>query len=300
MPSELPSPRHRFHHIEQQGQAALEVARKLVADLSGRGPQFGPPYDPANYARELDIPVAPSTEMRDWDALLIPTSAGFRILYNASVRSEGRRRFSIAHEIAHTFFPDANLAVQRRSKREDYHTPEEVELERWCDRIAAELLMPEATYRSYRDEQDGNAPSAESIPALAEAFGVSRQAAAVRYVELAETPCAVAFFEWSHRPSVEQLPPAIRNQVSEGRKYRVQTSFRSPEFPRLFGPGTSVAQSSVVYRSSLGRTCLSARESFRVNSSTRRTLDVSAYPLHGAAGMTGPPTVCALFVSAHE
>ena len=272
--------------------SALEKAQALFEEASRCFPDGAvPPFDPKRYAEMLGIPVASSSRMPNWDALLIPGAEGFRILYNSTVRSEGRKRFSIAHEIAHTLFPDAAAAVRRRAKREDYETAEEIELERWCDKVAAELLMPEPVFQQSIDEFGAEA---SAIPALAERFEVSLSASAVRFVEMSEEPCAVAVFEWMHRPKLEKMPIAARRQVRERRRYRVREIYQSQNFPRMFAVGKSVPDDSVVYRASLGRGECAAEERYEGRREDR-VLRASAFPMHRGAMIDEPPRVCAIF-----
>src|SRR5208283_1935611 len=81
------------------------------------------------------------------DAILVPLKGGksCQILYNPT-RQPGRIAFSIAHEIAHTFFPNSIKGARFRSICAD-GSKEANELERLCDSGAAELLMPHDTFR---------------------------------------------------------------------------------------------------------------------------------------------------------
>lgn len=272
---------------------ALDRARELFREARRRFPDWSePPFDPARYAEILDIPIASSRSMPHWDAILIPGDRGFRILYNAQVRSEGRRRFSIAHEIAHTLFPDAATTVQRRAERAAYDTQAELDLERWCDQVAAELLMPAPVFRCVARDLGGEA---QAVPTLAQTFQVSAAASAVRFTELSDGACAVGFFAWRHRPMVEALPPESRSQVSEARKYRVDSIYRNDAFPRIFMTGKSVPNTSVIYRCSLGTTMRTAEETFQENRRAQHRLRISAYPMHRSSEVLEPPRVCAVF-----
>jgi Zn-dependent peptidase ImmA (M78 family) len=90
-----------------------------------------------------------------------------------SQSSPRRRRFTLAHEIAHLIVASADARGAQRS-----HAC--TELERACDLVAAELLMPS-------DEFSRAAPgrgSTAGLLAIADQFGVSSQSAAVRLREL--------------------------------------------------------------------------------------------------------------------
>ena len=275
---------------------ALNRARALFREVQSHHPEWErPPFDPRRYAEMLEIPIAPFRQEAQWDALLLPGPSGFRILYNTHARSAARQRFSIAHEIAHTLFPDSEMGVQRRAQREEYETAEEIELERWCDQVAAELLMPASIFRTVKSELGDEA---NAVPALADAFQVSGTAAAIRFVELSEEPCAVAFFEWMYRPSVESLPRGSQGEIGEGRKYRVRSIHCSSKFPRILAVGKSVPNRSAVYRCSLGTKTVIGKETFVQGRRTHHHLRVSAFPMHREGKMDGPPRVCAVFRSA--
>src|SRR5882724_7319027 len=64
----------------------------------------GPPFDPFALAEFLHIQVIPNSEI--FDARAVPISGErVRIEYNPT-RPRARIRYSVAHEIAHTFFED--------------------------------------------------------------------------------------------------------------------------------------------------------------------------------------------------
>jgi IrrE N-terminal-like domain len=70
--------------------------------------------------------------------LLIPVDGGYEILVCSS-QPEGRRNFSTAHEIIHTFFGKVRPAA----------TPSSEEEEKLCNLDAAALTMPAARFSSF-------------------------------------------------------------------------------------------------------------------------------------------------------
>ena len=82
--------------------AIIRRSRSLVLEAIERG-WNGPPYDPFSLAELLRIEVLPSHDVIE--ARTTPVGSRFRIEYNPN-RGESHVRYSIAHEIAHTFFPD--------------------------------------------------------------------------------------------------------------------------------------------------------------------------------------------------
>lgn len=110
----------------------------------------GPPFDPFELAEILSIPTVPLEDMFDARTVVAEEgpvdSRGVRIEYNPN-RPRGRLRFSLAHEIAHTLFPDvAEVARQRTGQGAVPRTDSsDWELELLCNVAAAELLMPAET-----------------------------------------------------------------------------------------------------------------------------------------------------------
>jgi hypothetical protein len=87
-------------------------ARTMVLEAIQSG-WSGPPFDPIQLADLLKIDVRPKEE-RD-DACLLPLSSGkFRIEFNPN-RPKARIRYSIAHELAHTLFPDCDAEIRHGS-----------------------------------------------------------------------------------------------------------------------------------------------------------------------------------------
>jgi hypothetical protein len=80
----------------------------------------GPPYNPLGIADPLKIPVEANSEIAD--ARTVPTDDGVRIEFNPT-RSRERVRFSVAHEIAHTLFPD--VADQTRHRGGPANAPDD-------------------------------------------------------------------------------------------------------------------------------------------------------------------------------
>jgi len=267
-------------------------ARALVRRAHAQRPGWSPPpYDPTIYAEMMGIPVEERAGLR-WDALLVPLAGGrFRILVNGNMQSAGRRCFSIAHEIAHTFLPDAAEACRRRSVRRSAFAadPQQAE-ERLCDQAAAELLMPAEVFAA---ALCGHGFCASTLPLLAERFEVSLEAAAWRIVDTAPGPCAAGIFRLAPRPTVEQQPEQAAGVDDLRLEYRVRRLFASPGFPYFFPPGRSVPRSSIVYQASLGHAELAAEELFTLGRTSRR-LQVSACRLPALADPEAPPLVAAV------
>ncbi len=287
-PRDVPISSAALEHGSRRSFDALRVlvrdrSSALVAEARRAFPEWNPPpFNPLVYARLLGIPVSQTYETHGWDALLVPIGPSFQIICDASVHSPGRRRFSIAHELAHTFFDNAAGSYQMRCAGKEGLPDAAWKLERLCDEGAAELLMPEPEFCAALDAQGFHA---EAIPTLAELFRVSLEAATLRAVEFQRGVCAAGFFTYSLRPS------AALGFCGETREYRVRCVYRTPGFPFLFPEGKSVPRTSVIARAALGTETLRGRERFALGNTTH-TLDVEAQPVW--RDRSEPPLVCAV------
>jgi len=259
--------------------AVRRAARSLVSNARQADPSWRPPpFAPERYAELLSIDIVDAGQPVDFDAMLVPTGDDEGVIFlNERVRSPHRRRYSIAHEICHTFFQASEAFYLRAEDRDRYYRSTDAQrLERLCDHGAAELLMP---HREFSTTLDHFGFRARALPLLAGAFGVSRQAAAIRMLEThTGGPSAVGFFEHGRRQ--DGTRPA----------YRARRVFRSPGFPFLFPNNKSVPNDSVIYRASLRTREMQGEEAFELKGEHRR-LKVSAFPLHRDGLVNEPPTV---------
>jgi hypothetical protein len=143
----------------------------------------GPPFDPLDLADALGIAVRPSDDVPE--ARLVVTGKSACIEYNPN-RPRGRMRYSIAHEIAHTLFPDHGDETRYRKSHQE-SKGDSWQLEALCNLAAAEILMPAASLPS----MNGELGSIESLMELRKTFEVSAEALLRRVVRSQETPCAM-------------------------------------------------------------------------------------------------------------
>jgi hypothetical protein len=165
----------------------------------------GPPFDPLRLASLLGIETVARQDVAD--ARTVPLDGDrVRIEFNP-MRPRGRLRFSIAHEIAHTFFPDCCQAIRNRggSHAEE---PDSWQLEVLCNIGAAELLMPTGSFS--RELKD--APlQIQTVLELQKTFDVSIEALALRILRLTSIPAAVfcaSFSETSKRYRLDYVVPS--------------------------------------------------------------------------------------------
>lgn len=127
----------KFAGTEQPVSAMQQRTRALILEAIERG-WSGPPFDPFQLAGFLGIDIIPSQDVIE--ARTVPSGSKFRIEYNPN-RGVNRARYSVAHEIAHTLFPDCAEAIRHRKS---YHSSDgdNWQLEMLCNIGAAEILMP--------------------------------------------------------------------------------------------------------------------------------------------------------------
>jgi Zn-dependent peptidase ImmA (M78 family) len=163
------------------------------------------------------------------DAVLVEKISGERSIFYNPTRPRSRVAFSIAHEIAHTFFPSSARGARFRNICST-SSREANELERLCDLGASELLMPIDEFRAAAE----GIYSLSRVQGLSQCFGSSFEATAFRLAS-AHPGIAVAgllryrlrLSELRQRKSAEQaslfnLPNKMNNKKSQP-KYRRQS-----------------------------------------------------------------------------
>ena len=157
----------------------VQKARAIILDAVEEG-WSGPPFDPFHLARRLKIPVSPRDDVLD--ARLVPSARGARIEFNPN-RPPGRTRYSIAHEIAHTLFPDYTAEIRRRGPS----LADAWQVELLCNVAAAEFLMPIGT----AIELEKETIDIDNLMRLRREFDVSAEALFLRIVKLTNESCAI-------------------------------------------------------------------------------------------------------------
>jgi hypothetical protein len=140
--------------------------KSIVSDLLEQVPC--PPTDLSAIERKVSVyscvaeDIAGSGELRR-------DESGLRIVYSCHL-SKPRRRFTIAHELAHAYLETRWPGLPRPSK----------EVEQLCDMMAAEILMPSA----HLLEHTKGELRLERIFDIARTFEVSLSASAIRCAHL--------------------------------------------------------------------------------------------------------------------
>jgi O-acetyl-ADP-ribose deacetylase (regulator of RNase III) len=157
-------------------------AREVVLMAIDKG-WAGPPFDPLALGDLLNLRTAPRADIRD--ARTVPEGDGVCIEYNPS-RPRGRARYSIAHEIAHTLFPDCSDQIRNRASRHEMKA-DDWQVEMLCNIAAAEFLMPIGSLGAVRQED----LNIDRILELRKEYDVSTEAVLLRAVHVTDAPCAV-------------------------------------------------------------------------------------------------------------
>jgi hypothetical protein len=156
---------------------AVEAITVHAANLLRKAGLSQPPFRPQVYADLRKVRQIVYRKLKV-DGRLIPKSDGF-LMELRKDRPVTRQNFTCAHELAHTFFYELVPSVKYRNQSDPPpHDPEE---ERLCDIAAAELLMPNHTFRKV---VDGFESSPKSICEIAATFETSIISTAIRMAHL--------------------------------------------------------------------------------------------------------------------
>jgi len=162
-------------------EAILSHCRSVVLSAVEKG-WNGPPFDPFALAEMLRIETVPRDDIEDARTIL---SGGrkFTIEFNPN-RPRARTRFSVAHEIVHTFFPDCAESIRNRARKSQVPA-DEWHLEMLCNIGAAELLMPIGSFPELRDA----VLNIDTLLQLRKEYDMSVEAVLLRATRLTEQAC---------------------------------------------------------------------------------------------------------------
>ena len=221
------------------------------------------------------------------DAVLIPVgNHGKRVILYNPARPAGRIAFSIAHEIAHTFFPATGAGARFRTVCNPA-TREANELERLCDLAASELLMPIDRFRVVVGQRFG-LPAVESTAAE---FGSSMESTAFRMASAHPGVAVAGLLMFRRRKQEERAIRQIASQqllfgaapadfeIAEP-KYRRQSFFASDACTQehLIPWNKSFTPESVVYRAGRDRKIRSGAERLPNKSATIGRIEAMPAP----------------------
>ena len=165
--------------------ARVLEARRFVGELLERAGISRPPVDLYRLAALRGIRKIRQAPLKSAFGLLTTGPGGHTVTINSNFMS--RARFTLAHEIAHTFverFPHSQIEVPLASRK-----PKTADrLEMMCDEIAAEILFP---YQMFRAELGDSDLQIDDLQRLASLFDGSLMATANRAGNVTSQPVQV-------------------------------------------------------------------------------------------------------------
>jgi Zn-dependent peptidase ImmA (M78 family) len=276
--------------------------RRKVEGVIDRLRLFGepqPPFDLTLLVSLLGIRLSEDPPAHSEDAEIAPGEGGCLELRLNQERPEVRRRFSVGHEIGHTFFPGYEQSVQtRKPKKRDWSDPEDV-VEHLCDCAASELLFP---LPWFADEVRRRARTAAALIALADDYKASREATLRRYAEIHEEAVAVVLLEWKLKPKQvdvwDNVSPGEmllgldpRDEAEMRKRLRVDYAILSDSFRERYAshlpPDKSIDEGSVAYEASRDRVERDATEWLDLGP-IQGTFQVNAIPIPTSSENRGP------------
>lgn len=202
--------------------------------------------------RESPVAKVQGEDLEGFEGMLTANKARSKwlILYNSAVRSEGRKRFTIAHEFGHYLLHrhqqdrfacgDADIETGDRTERD---------IEAEADLFASTLLMP---LDDFRRQVGGQPVSFALLGHCADRYGVSLTAAALRWTEIADKRAVLVASRDDHmlwaksskaafksgayfatRKHTIELPcEALAHSHNGGASAKTQTTWAQRWFPR--------------------------------------------------------------------
>jgi hypothetical protein len=275
-------------------EAIRAKARELVTDFHAT---FGdmPPFKMDVLASFRGIRPSSEPPAHSPDAELQPDGKGGVLLRLNRNRPFTRQRFSVGHEITHTFFPGYEQKVQcRKPKMRDWSEPEDV-LEHLCDIGSSELLFPLPWFEAAATEL---AMTADGIARLAEQYQASPEATIRRLLDLSKEPMAAVFFRWKLKPAQHRKGIGRKDQLNlfgvdpeeEARalmKLRVEYALPGGGFAPHIPQDKSIDSVGVIFEASTGNCCRDGEEVLDLGP-CRERFRISAIPVFTDDDMLGP------------
>jgi hypothetical protein len=165
-----------------------------VAQLRAQIGHSGPIGDLRPYRKRRNVNAQQFIDNEGCDGWLRPVGATYASGFVLGVRGDvatARQRFTIKHELCHTFFyehvPELKFELHATDPQE----------ERLCDRGAACLLLPQQTLK---EDATGRSVSVSTLDDLSKRYGVSRKAMFLRLRDLGLWRCELSVWQ----PTVDE------------------------------------------------------------------------------------------------
>lgn len=130
----------------------------------------------------------------DCDGVISETAKGSYIIQVSRNHAQTRTRFTIVHELGHTFFFDVDPNIRERVRDANLEQVGRLDAEEHlCNYAAAEILLPR---KQFREALRTNGPSAKALTHLGKTFDVSvhattRRLLLIGMLQPGTTACAV-------------------------------------------------------------------------------------------------------------
>ena len=210
--------------------SAEDCIRRLAAETRMATNQLRP-VDLDPLLRHRSILKIIERKLPSSEALLFPVPGGFNMHIEAGA-DVVRRRFSMAHEMGHTFFFNLDRRIPNRPYNYQGTDPEE---ERLCNSFAAEVLMPQ---EHFIVEAQAAGQGLVPLMRLCDTYLVSLRAAAIRLTSVSAWD--VAIVAWRRY--------GFRDATGRYRERKVRVTW-SASPPGVFIPTRdSVADTSLIAR----------------------------------------------------
>ncbi|TVQ79773.1 MAG: ImmA/IrrE family metallo-endopeptidase [Phycisphaeraceae bacterium] len=155
------------------------------------------PINPIEIASQHTILVEPKPSTEPGvSGFLMKRGDAFGIMYATDIDNEGRKRFTVAHELGHYFLPGHPELLFRNgngvhASRSGFITHDHTELE--ADHFATGLLMPSHLFIAAIADKDDE--GFKTIERLAARCVTSLTATAIRYAQCSDDPVVVIVTE---------------------------------------------------------------------------------------------------------
>lgn len=154
--------------------------------------QKDPPIDVQKVAKALKISIEEKDGGNRYEGCLLRYNDVCGIMLNKSIKSETRKRFTLAHEIGHAEIPTHTRMLYQCSKRDIDFSFKQREQEKEANAFAASLLMPEDFIT---ETINNNALSLDSIKKIAKQCQTSFISSAIKYIKYCPEPALIILSE---------------------------------------------------------------------------------------------------------
>jgi len=223
---------------------------RLIQAILKHHPHWEPPVPIESLAKAVNISEIRELETRGFEGALV-TNAGKTegVIFHRAGTPDGRRRFTIGHELGHFLIPTHTGNQQCKSgdmSQSGFTTPEQ-RREYEANRFAAGVLMPKPWFE--RDTDRLGDPDVAHVLELSRRYRTSFEATVNRYVELSGPPCAFVFSLDGKIRYVRKSPSFPQMSVTAGQRLPSDsaTVVKPPALPRAASPWCEVEGATWLY-----------------------------------------------------